>query len=155
MATHSSVLAWRIPGAGETGGLPSMGPQRVWHDWSDLAAAAAAYPFTETALKSHWWLSCQIQLRLSLQTLGIWLILNPGYKLQLWRKYWCQGPTWRIQFNWSWVGRGLGTHLKLHRWFYRTKNHRLQYWLHSVTCPFYLKPLATTVSHLLGISICS
>ena len=38
MATHSSVLAWRIPGTGETGGLPSMGSHRVRHDWSDLAA---------------------------------------------------------------------------------------------------------------------
>ena len=42
MATHSSVLAWRIPGTLEPGGLPSMGPHRVGHDWSDLAAAAAA-----------------------------------------------------------------------------------------------------------------
>ena len=40
MATHSSVLAWRIPGTGEPGGLPSMGLHRVGHDWSDLAAAA-------------------------------------------------------------------------------------------------------------------
>ena len=40
MATHSSVLAWRIPGMGEPGGLPSMGLHRVGHDWSDLAAAA-------------------------------------------------------------------------------------------------------------------
>ena len=40
MATHSSVLAWRIPGLGEPGGLPSMGSHRVGHDWSDLAAAA-------------------------------------------------------------------------------------------------------------------
>ena len=40
MATHSSVLAWRIPGTGEPGGLPSMGSQRVGHDWSDLAAAS-------------------------------------------------------------------------------------------------------------------
>ena len=38
MATHSSVLAWRIPGTGELGGLPSMGSRRVGHDWSDLAA---------------------------------------------------------------------------------------------------------------------
>ena len=37
MATHSSVLAWRIPGTGEPGGLPSMGLHRVWPDWSDLA----------------------------------------------------------------------------------------------------------------------
>ena len=43
MATHSSVLAWRIPGMGEPGGLPSMGSHRVGHDWSDLAAAAAAW----------------------------------------------------------------------------------------------------------------
>ena len=42
METHSSVLAWRIPGTGEPGGLPSMGSHRVGHNWSDLAAAAAA-----------------------------------------------------------------------------------------------------------------
>ena len=42
MATHSSVLAWRIPGTGEPGGLSSMGSHRVGHNWSDLAAAAAA-----------------------------------------------------------------------------------------------------------------
>ena len=42
MATHSSVPAWRIPGMGEPRGLPSMGSHRVGHDWSDLAAAAAA-----------------------------------------------------------------------------------------------------------------
>ena len=41
MATHSSVLAWRIPGTGEPGGLPSMGSHRIGYDWSDLAAAAA------------------------------------------------------------------------------------------------------------------
>ena len=42
MATHSSVLAWRIPGTGEPGRLPSMGSHRVRHDLRDLAAAAAA-----------------------------------------------------------------------------------------------------------------
>ena len=42
MATHSSVLAWRIPGTGEPGGLLSMGSHRVRHDGSNLAAAAAA-----------------------------------------------------------------------------------------------------------------
>ena len=41
MATHSSVLAWRIPGTGEPGRRPSMVSQRVGHDWSDLTAAAA------------------------------------------------------------------------------------------------------------------
>ena len=42
MATHSSILAWRKPGTVEPGGLLSMGSHRVGHDWSDLAAAAAA-----------------------------------------------------------------------------------------------------------------
>ena len=45
MATHASVLAWRIPGTGEPGGLPSMGSHRVGHDWSDLAEAAAKNNF--------------------------------------------------------------------------------------------------------------
>ena len=49
MATHSSILAWRIPGTGEPGGLPSMGLYRVGHDWSDLAAAGAA----DSILKSR------------------------------------------------------------------------------------------------------
>ena len=39
MATHSSVLGWRIPGTGEPGGLPSMGLHGAGHDWSDLAIA--------------------------------------------------------------------------------------------------------------------
>ena len=59
MATHSSVLAWRIPGTGEPGGLPSMGLHRVGHDWSDLAAAAAANRNSSTLATSceeltHW-----------------------------------------------------------------------------------------------------
>ena len=47
MATHSSVLAWRIPETGEPGGLPSMGSHRVGHDWSDLAAEGAAVAVIE------------------------------------------------------------------------------------------------------------
>ena len=43
MAIHSNVLAWRIPGTGETGGLPSMGSHGVGHDWSDFAAAASGW----------------------------------------------------------------------------------------------------------------
>ena len=42
--THSGVLAWRIPGTAEPGGLPSTGSHRVGHDQSNLAAAAATYP---------------------------------------------------------------------------------------------------------------
>ena len=48
MATHSSVLAWRIPGMEEPGGLPSMGSHRVRHDRSDLAAVAAELAELET-----------------------------------------------------------------------------------------------------------
>ena len=39
MATHSSILAWRVPGTGEPGGLLSLGSHRVGHNWSDLAVA--------------------------------------------------------------------------------------------------------------------
>ena len=45
MATHSSVLAWKIPWSEEPGGLQSMGSQRVGHDWSDLAAVAYTHVF--------------------------------------------------------------------------------------------------------------
>ena len=50
MAIHSSVLAWRIPGTGELGGLPSVRLHRVGHDCSDLAAAAAAAAAYSTKL---------------------------------------------------------------------------------------------------------
>ena len=55
MATHSSVLVWRIPGTGEPGGLLSMGSHRVGHDWSDLAAAAgiSLFYFHQSTLKSY------------------------------------------------------------------------------------------------------
>ena len=52
MATHSSILAWRIPGTEEPGGLPSTGLHRVRHDWSDLAAAAVA---------GSYWKACGFQ----------------------------------------------------------------------------------------------
>ena len=65
IATHSSVLAWRIPGTGEPGGLPSMGSHRVGHDWSDLAAMALdgegnGTPLQYSCLENHidrgaWW----------------------------------------------------------------------------------------------------
>ena len=70
MATHSSVLAWRIPGTGKPGGSPSMGSHRVGHDCSDLAAAAAAaaapyqiydlqisFSIQEAAFSLWWWFS--------------------------------------------------------------------------------------------------
>ena len=53
MATHSSVLAWRIPGTGEPGGLPSMWSHRVGHDRSDLAAVAGLGESHTSDLKSR------------------------------------------------------------------------------------------------------
>ena len=53
MATHSSVLAWTIPGTAEPGGLPSMGSHRVGHDWSDLAAASCFNPVLWGRLVSY------------------------------------------------------------------------------------------------------
>ena len=50
MAAHSSVLAWRIPGMAEPGGLPSLGSHRVGHDWSDLAAAAGSLPVSASQM---------------------------------------------------------------------------------------------------------
>ena len=47
MATHSSVLAWRLPGIGEPGGLPSMGLHRVGHNWSNLAVGVAAARYAD------------------------------------------------------------------------------------------------------------
>ena len=57
MATHSSVLAWRIPGTGETGGLPSMGSHRVGHDWSDLQQQQQQQQplyFRSSLQRPHW-----------------------------------------------------------------------------------------------------
>ena len=55
MATHPSVLAWRIPRTGEPGGLPSMGSHRARHDWSDLAAAMCVIYNDVNELHIHCW----------------------------------------------------------------------------------------------------
>jgi len=69
MATHSSVIAWRIPGTGQPGGLPSVESHRVRHDWSDLAAAAAGWGGLCPC--SHFW-------ELNLSPLEAWgLLLLP------------------------------------------------------------------------------
>ena len=78
MATHSSVLAWRIPGTGERLGLPSMGSHRVGHDWSDLAAYIRCRQilFDSTCMKGlPWWLRW---LRICLQYRGLGLIPELG-----------------------------------------------------------------------------
>ena len=52
-ATHSSVLAWRIPGTGEPGGLLSIGSHRVGHDWSDLAKSKDRWFGYESEAVTH------------------------------------------------------------------------------------------------------
>ena len=61
METHSSVLAWRVPGMGEPGGLPSVGLHRVGHNWSDLAAAVAA---KENKSNQFWHLIISVDFKL-------------------------------------------------------------------------------------------
>ena len=59
MATHSSTLAWRIPGMEEPGGLPSMGLHRVRHNWSDLSSSSSSIPLYICSTSFHsfiyWW----------------------------------------------------------------------------------------------------
>ena len=69
MATHSSVLAWRTPGTGKPGGLPSMGSHRVRHDWSNLAAAAAA-------CSQSYGFSCSLVLMWELDRKEDWVLKN-------------------------------------------------------------------------------
>ena len=58
MATHSSTLAWKIPGTEEPGGLPSMELHRIGHNWSDLAAAAyMSIPIFQFTPPSHYLLT--------------------------------------------------------------------------------------------------
>ena len=82
MATHSIVLAWRIPGTGEPGGLPSMGSHRVGHDWSDLAAAAAVWlpgdgglPRSTSVQFTYWLIDwCIVDLQWCVIIQLIWLL---------------------------------------------------------------------------------
>ena len=76
MATDSSVLAWRIPGMGEPGGMPSLGSHRVGHDWSDLAAAAAA-PFRAS----------QVVLVKNLPAVQETWVQSLGWKIPWWRAW--------------------------------------------------------------------
>ena len=63
MATHSSILTWRIPGMEEPGGLPSVGSHRVRHDWSNLTAAAERIVYNEPpwCITQNQWLSVPCQ----------------------------------------------------------------------------------------------
>ena len=89
MATHSSVLAWRIPGMGEPGRLPSMGSHRVGHDWSDLAAAAGKtialtiWPFINNVMSL---------LFIMLSSLVIGEAMAPHSSTLAWKIPWMEEP---------------------------------------------------------------
>ena len=76
MATHSSVLAWRIPGTGEPGGLPSMRSHRVGHDWSDLAIARHFLRVLWTVRRSKQSILNEISPKCSLEVLMLKLKLQ-------------------------------------------------------------------------------
>ena len=93
MATHSSVLAWRIPGTGEPGGLPSVGLHRVGHDWSDLAAAAA---YIGRYLQMHkFWLLMNYSIKMYVEvTLKVQCMLKDN----MWQPYAVSGDERRTSF---------------------------------------------------------
>ena len=78
MATHSSFLAWRIPGTGEPGGLPSMGSHRVGHDWSDLAAAERSL-FTQAVWTAFPLGSCSAQSKSLIQRWWTFIFPNRNF----------------------------------------------------------------------------
>ena len=120
MATHSSVLAWRIPGMGDPGGLSSVGSHRVGHNWSDLAAAAAAATNINNQKSSRMYkiLKCTLiteretgyldGVRKTTRIQAFWLLNQYNlllgisvcsYKVnftQIWSTYWCK--TLKIKF---------------------------------------------------------
>ena len=85
MATHSSVLAWRIPGTREPGGLPSMGSHRVRHDWSDLAAATAGAHKYSSHLRLHAQLLSCVWFFVTLWAVAHQVPLSMGFSRQ---EYW-------------------------------------------------------------------
>ena len=104
MATHSSVLAWRIPGTGEPGGLPSMGSHRFGHDWSDLAAAAVACLFILVLLYQLYtvFLRCKLQqIQLNITHLHFWICLSctAGAQIELHDALQCHLMIWACLLN--------------------------------------------------------
>ena len=104
MATHSSVLAWRIPGTAEPGRLPSMGLHRVGHNWSDLAeAGTAAAAGSKSSLK----IAFVVVLTNIIQTIyGYFLIFWHLYNVGLgWFSFHCtENPvspdSWFLSMGW-------------------------------------------------------
>ena len=107
MATHSSVLAWRIPGTGEPGGLPSIGSHRVRHDWSDLAAAAAAFNPIVAELRSYkesvW--PTKLKIFTTLPCTEKRLLTSDLLKKGVTMDFFKRAESWGMSRNW--IGRGL------------------------------------------------
>ena len=101
MATHSSVLAYRIPGTGEPGGLPSMGSHRVRHNWQDLAAAASTSGHSPGSCGPAAW-----------ALFSLLLLLSRFSRVRLWPHRW--QPT-RLPRPWDSPGKntGVGCHFLL------------------------------------------
>ena len=98
MATHSSVLAWKIPGMEEPGGLPSMGLHRVGHDWSNLAAAAAAFlylPLMQSSLPN----SFTVTPPLGEDSLVASLSPNPITLIHFTQSWLWQLPTYKLKLS--------------------------------------------------------
>ena len=110
MATHSSVLAWRIPGTVEPGGLPSIGLHRVGHYWSDLAELLKGFPRDSSCKES----TCQGRRHKKTQVLSLsWVRKIP------WRRAWQPTPVFlpgeshgqrsllvtvhRVTKRWTWL----------------------------------------------------
>ena len=103
MATNSSILAWRILGTEEPGGLPSTGSHRVGHDWSDLAAAAACSWIElsiELMMPSNHLILCRPLLLLPSIFASIRVFSNES-ALCIKPNYWCiKWPNyWRLSFS--------------------------------------------------------
>ena len=98
-ATHSSVLAWRIPGTREPGGLLSLGLHRVRHDWSDLAAAAAAAATWSIVSYEQWRLhNAFINLSSAFHSVDSFCTKLDDL---------CKNPRWFSQFSQSVMSRSL------------------------------------------------
>ena len=116
MATLSSVLAWRIPGTGEPGELPSMGSHRVGHDWSDLAACyldgEATAPHSSTlAWKIPWTEEPgRLQFMGSLGVRHDWATSLSLFTFIHWRRKWQPTPVFLPRESQGW-GSLNGCHL--------------------------------------------
>ena len=124
MATHSSVLAWRIPGMGEPGGLPSMGSHRVGHNWSNLAAAAPwSLKTAEVQVHPH-------------SAGGIRVLSAPSIQASWWlnpaKTQWLQMPRLAAEHPWA-LKRAL------FQWWFRRGKDTLQRALSSTPPPLPLK----------------